>query len=179
LFFLILIIDVVDQPLNVTLPTNLNAPNLPKLNESQQNALLQVLQRPLSLIQGPPGTGKTVTSATLVYHLVQQNLNAQKKDSIKRQVLVTAPSNVAVDQLVEKIHMAGLNVVRLTSKTRESVSTHVEYLCLHKMVGCCKKEKCLLVIYFLIFIFFCLRFLRGCQGDEKKSNSCQLPTIKG
>jgi regulator of nonsense transcripts 1 len=48
--------------------------------------------------------------------------------------LVTAPSNVAVDQLVEKIHLAGLNVVRLTSKTRETVSTHVEYLCLHKMV---------------------------------------------
>ena len=47
---------------------------------------------------------------------------------------MTAPSNVAVDQLVEKIHMAGLNVVRLTSKTRESVATHVEYLCLHKMV---------------------------------------------
>ena len=102
--------DVVDQPLNVKLPINFNAPNLPKLNESQTNALKAVLTRPLALIQGPPGTGKTVTSATLVYHLVQQNLSAQRADSIKRQVLVTAPSNVAVDQLVEKIHLAGLNV---------------------------------------------------------------------
>ncbi len=126
--------DVVDQPLPVELPEDLNAPNLPQLNESQTNALRQVLTRPLALIQGPPGTGKTVTSATLVYHLVQQNLLAQRRDNVKRQVLVTAPSNVAVDQLVEKIHMAGLNVVRLTSKTREAVSTHVEYLCLHKMV---------------------------------------------
>ena len=126
--------DVVDQPLPVELPPDLNAPNLPQLNESQTNALRQVLTRPLALIQGPPGTGKTVTSATLVYHLVQQNLKAQRRDNVKRQVLVTAPSNVAVDQLVEKIHMAGLNVVRLTSKTREAVSTHVEYLCLHKMV---------------------------------------------
>jgi regulator of nonsense transcripts 1 len=126
--------DVVDQPLPVRLPENFNAPNLPALNESQTNALRQVLTRPLALIQGPPGTGKTVTSATLVYHLVQQNLAAQRQDNIKRQVLVTAPSNVAVDQLVEKIHMAGLNVVRLTSKTREAAVTHVEYLCLHKMV---------------------------------------------
>ena len=112
----------------------MRATSLPQLNESQTNALRQVLTRPLALIQGPPGTGKTVTSATLVYHLVQQNLAAQSQDNVKRQVLVTAPSNVAVDQLVEKIHMAGLNVVRLTSKTRESETTHVEYLCLHKMV---------------------------------------------
>jgi Cdc6-like AAA superfamily ATPase len=40
--------------------------------------------------QGPPGTGKTVTSASLVYHLAKQNLG---------QILVCAPSNVAVDQV--------------------------------------------------------------------------------
>ena len=74
----------------------LRATSLPQLNESQTNALRQVLTRPLALIQGPPGTGKTVTSATLVYHLVQQNLAAQSQDNVKRQVLVTAPSNVAV-----------------------------------------------------------------------------------
>ena len=46
------------------------------------------------LLYGPPGTGKTVTSATLVYHLAKQKIG---------QVLVTAPSNIAVDQLTEKI----------------------------------------------------------------------------
>ncbi len=60
-----------------------------------------MLQRPLSLIQGPPGTGKTVTSATLVFHLVKQGLG---------QVLVCAPSNIAVDQLAEKIHLTGVKV---------------------------------------------------------------------
>lgn len=40
--------------------------------------------------QGPPGTGKTVTSASIVYHLAKQNMG---------QVLVCAPSNVAVDQV--------------------------------------------------------------------------------
>lgn len=100
------------------------APGLPPLNESQAQAVTAVLQRPMSLIQGPPGTGKTVTSATLVYHLTKQNMG---------QVLVTAPSNVAVDQLTEKIAATGLRVVRLASKTREATSSSVDHLCLHIM----------------------------------------------
>ncbi|KAL7539315.1 hypothetical protein ACHAXR_009176 [Thalassiosira sp. AJA248-18] len=100
------------------------APGLPPLNESQVQAVAAVLQRPLSLIQGPPGTGKTVTSATLVYHLTRQNMG---------QVLVTAPSNVAVDQLTEKIAATGLRVVRLASKTREATVSSVDHLCLHVM----------------------------------------------
>ena len=70
------------------------------------------------------GTGKTVTSATLVYHLTRQNMG---------QVLVTAPSNVAVDQLTEKIAATGLRVVRLASKTREATASSVDHLCLHVM----------------------------------------------
>jgi regulator of nonsense transcripts 1 len=46
-----------------------------------------------------------------VYHLAKQNVG---------QVLVCAPSNVAVDQLTEKIHMTGLRVVRISAKSRES-----------------------------------------------------------
>lgn len=76
------------------------------------------------MYQGPPGTGKTVTSANLVYQLTRQNLG---------QVLVTAPSNVAVDQLTEKIAATGLRVVRLASKTREQSSSSVDHLCLHIM----------------------------------------------
>jgi regulator of nonsense transcripts 1 len=100
-------------------------PGLPPLNESQIEAVAAVLQRPLSLIQGPPGTGKTVTSATLVCHLTKQDMG---------QVLVTAPSNVAVDQLTEKIAATGLRVVRLASKTREATNSSVDHLCLHVMV---------------------------------------------
>jgi regulator of nonsense transcripts 1 len=106
-------------------PSEFSVPGLPPLNESQMEAVRAVLQRPLSLIQGPAGTGKTVTSATLVYHLTHQNMG--------QQVLVTAPSNVAVDQLTEKIASAGLRVVRLASKTREAASSSVDHLCLHVM----------------------------------------------
>lgn len=42
-----------------------------------------------------------MTSATIVYHLVRQNNGP---------VLVCAPSNIAVDQLTEKIHRTGLKV---------------------------------------------------------------------
>mmetsp|Transcript_5429 Transcript_5429/g.7904 ORF Transcript_5429/g.7904 Transcript_5429/m.7904 type:complete len:1069 (+) Transcript_5429:55-3261(+) len=100
-------------------------PGLPPLNESQMEAVAAVLQRPMALIQGPPGTGKTVTSATLVYHLTKQQGMGQ--------VLVTAPSNVAVDQLTEKIAATGLRVVRLASKTREATNSSVDHLCLHVM----------------------------------------------
>lgn len=50
------------------------------------------------------------------------------------QVLVCAPSNVAVDQLTEKIHATGLKVVRLCAKSREAVSSPVEFLTLHYQV---------------------------------------------
>lgn len=50
------------------------------------------------------------------------------------QVLVCAPSNVAVDQLAEKISATGLKVVRLCAKSREAVASPVEHLTLHYQV---------------------------------------------
>lgn len=116
------------QTIRHTLPTNIQAPNLPELNHSQMAAVKAVLTKSLSIIQGPPGTGKTLTSATIVYHL------SQYTDS---KVLVCAPSNVAVDQLTEKIHTTGLKVVRLSAKSRESARelvTDVDFLTLHNLV---------------------------------------------
>ncbi|CAM9226301.1 unnamed protein product [Chrysoparadoxa australica] len=117
--------EVEPQLLNVQLPVNFSAPGLPDLNHSQFSAVKSVLQRPLSLIQGPPGTGKTVTSATLIYHLCKTGMG---------QVLVCAPSNVAVDHLTEKIHQTGLRVVRLAAKSREAIASSVDHLTLHTMV---------------------------------------------
>ncbi|XP_019097513.1 PREDICTED: regulator of nonsense transcripts 1 homolog [Camelina sativa] len=108
-----------------TLPRRFGVPGLPELNASQVNAAKSVLQKPISLIQGPPGTGKTVTSAAIVYHMEKQG---------QGQVLVCAPSNVAVDQLAGKISATGLKVVRLCAKSREAVSSPVEHLTLHYQV---------------------------------------------
>lgn len=100
------------------------APGLPDLNHSQVAAIRSVFDSKLSLIQGPPGTGKTVTSATLIFHLVRR-----KK---AKKVLVCAPSNVAVDHLAQKLHMAGLRVLRVVSRFRETFGSEVAFLSLHE-----------------------------------------------
>jgi len=117
--------EVEQPPMRVNLPRRFGAPGLPELNHSQVFAVKSVLQKALSIVQGPPGTGKTVTSASIVYHLAKQN---------QGQTLVCAPSNVAVDQLTEKIHQTGLRVVRFCAKSRETVDSRVEYLTLHYQV---------------------------------------------
>ncbi|XP_077244900.1 regulator of nonsense transcripts 1 homolog [Tasmannia lanceolata] len=117
--------EVEVQVVRNSLPRRFGAPGLPELNASQVFAVKSVLQKPISLIQGPPGTGKTVTSAAIVYHMAKQG---------QGQVLVCAPSNVAVDQLAEKISSTGLKVVRLCAKSREAVSSPVEHLTLHYQV---------------------------------------------
>ncbi|KAI1495028.1 P-loop containing nucleoside triphosphate hydrolase protein [Biscogniauxia mediterranea] len=117
--------EVAVAPMKTNLPKKFSVPGLPELNSSQISAIKNVLITPLSLIQGPPGTGKTVTSATIIYHLAKMN---------NGQVLVCAPSNVAVDQLCERINLTGLKVVRLTAKSREDVESSVSFLALHEQV---------------------------------------------
>lgn len=117
--------EIEDVVMRCSLPKLFSAPNLPELNISQLFAVRHALRRPLSLIQGPPGTGKTVTSATIVYHLVKAG---------NTPVLVCAPSNIAVDQLTEKIHRTGLKVVRLCAKSREAISSPVSFLALHNQI---------------------------------------------
>jgi len=79
------------------------------LNEPQQHALRVVESNPcVSLIHGPPGTGKTTT---LVEAIIRTLLN-------ENQVLVCAPSNAAIDLLVEKLSERRVNVVRIGHPAR-------------------------------------------------------------
>ena len=117
--------DLEPQSIKCVLPKRFSAPGLPELNHSQVQAVKKVLQSPLCLIQGPPGTGKTVTSASIVYHLIKQN---------QGKMLVCAPSNIAVDQLCEKIHKTGVKVLRVAAKTRENMGSSVDFLSLHSQV---------------------------------------------
>lgn len=120
--------EVEDKKTNLKISTDLTIKGLPELNFSQNQAIKKALQTPLFLIQGPPGTGKTVTSSAIVYHLAKSNQKSNNK------VLVCAPSNIAADQLAEKISKTGLNVIRVCSKSREAISTNVENLSLHFLI---------------------------------------------
>ncbi len=84
------------------------------LNESQNLALNKIMNTPdVAFIHGPPGTGKTTT-------LVQAILATVK---IESQVLVSTPSNAAIDLLVEKLSDQGSNVVRIGHPARVTEQT--------------------------------------------------------
>ncbi|KRZ53978.1 Regulator of nonsense transcripts 1 [Trichinella nativa] len=117
--------DYEAPPLHISYPEHYSAPGLPELNQSQVMAVREVLTRSISLIQGPPGTGKTVTSASIVYHLAKARGTP---------ILVCSPSNVAIDQLAEKISRTGLRVIRTCAKSREGIDSPVGFLTLHKQV---------------------------------------------
>jgi regulator of nonsense transcripts 1 len=125
LYYKILGHNLEEKKFNYNIPKDLSVKGLPEMNYFQTLGIKKALLSPLFLIQGPPGTGKTVTSAAIVYHLA--NLKVGK-------VLVCAPSNIAADQLSEKISKTGLKVVRLCAKSRESISTRVEHLSLHNQI---------------------------------------------
>lgn len=90
---------------------------IPSLNDSQNAAVNQVLAaQDAAVIHGPPGTGKTTTLVQVV------RLLAERENT----VLVTAPSNTAVDVLTERLAEAGLQVVRIgnISRVDESILSH-------------------------------------------------------
>jgi ATP-dependent RNA/DNA helicase IGHMBP2 len=86
--------------------------NLPQLNSSQNQAVRNVLSaQEVAIIHGPPGTGKTTT-------LVQAIKLTLKNEEKKPKLLVTAPSNTAVDLLSEKLAQQGIKVVRIGNPAR-------------------------------------------------------------
>lgn len=79
------------------------------LNDSQMEAVRHILSaEDVAIVHGPPGTGKTTTLVQAIISVLQQ----------ESQVLVCAPSNAAVDLLVEKLSEQHINVIRIGHPAR-------------------------------------------------------------
>jgi superfamily I DNA and/or RNA helicase len=79
------------------------------LNESQLEAVRFALSaQDVAILHGPPGTGKTTTVVELIRQVTRNG----------GRVLAVAPSNIAVDNLFERLLAAGERVVRLGHPAR-------------------------------------------------------------
>jgi len=79
------------------------------LNEWQREAVGRAFAaQDASIVHGPPGTGKTTVLAEIIQQAVRRG----------QRVLASAPSNIAVDNLLEKLWPAGLKTVRLGHPAR-------------------------------------------------------------
>lgn len=94
------------------------------LNQSQNEAIALVLSSsPISIIHGPPGTGKTTTLIKAVAALLKKE---------KKQILIVAPSNTAVDVLTERLDAVGVLVTRIGNPVK--ISEHLQELSLDAQV---------------------------------------------
>lgn len=79
------------------------------LNASQQEAVAFALSaKDLAIVHGPPGTGKT----TAIVELIRQAVRRGER------VLACAPSNLAVDNLLERLLAGGEKAIRLGHPAR-------------------------------------------------------------
>ena len=79
------------------------------LNASQQQAVAAVMQNEqITIVHGPPGTGKTTT---LVEAIVQLTAAGEK-------VLVSAPSNTAVDNIAKGLIRQNVRLLRVGNTTK-------------------------------------------------------------
>ncbi|RKF64463.1 putative ATP-dependent helicase C29A10.10c [Golovinomyces cichoracearum] len=128
-----------------------------QLNVGQAKAILSAYENDgFTLVQGPPGSGKTKTIIAMVGALLTQTLQqqqaaevknlvknnpAQKNAPVKKKLLICAPSNAAVDELVIRL-MDGvktwngssqkINVIRIGRS--DAVNASVKSVMLEELV---------------------------------------------
>ena len=88
-----------------------------ELNKSQKKAVDAILQNEdFIIVHGPPGTGKTTTLIEAIAQLIKAG----------EKVLVSAPSNAAVDNIAKGLIRKKIKVLRVgnTSKVNEEIFSH-------------------------------------------------------
>ncbi len=105
--------ELVDKNVEARASVNLSFSNK-NLNASQQQAIAAITQNEqVTIVHGPPGTGKTTTLIEAVLQLVKAG----------EKVLVSAPSNTAVDNIARGLIAQNLQVLRVgnSSKVDETI----------------------------------------------------------
>ncbi|GMG22023.1 unnamed protein product [Ambrosiozyma monospora] len=98
-----------------------------RLNYSQKLAVDSVLNQQFTLLKGPPGSGKTTTIHEMVLQLIARG---------EFPILVVATSNLAIDNVAEKL-MNGhkTNVVRVPALLKAYPPSHkLGSICLHNII---------------------------------------------
>lgn len=88
-----------------------------QLNNSQQEAVKAIVENEqLTIVHGPPGTGKTTTIIEAVVQLVKKG----------EKLLVSAPSNTAVDNVARGLLRMGIRILRVgnASKVDQAIFAH-------------------------------------------------------
>ena len=88
-----------------------------QLNASQQTAVTAIVQNEqITIVHGPPGTGKTTTLIEAIRQLIQAG----------EKILVSAPSNTAVDNIAKGLIAQGVHVLRVGnySKVDSAIFLH-------------------------------------------------------
>jgi ATP-dependent RNA/DNA helicase IGHMBP2 len=91
--------------------------NNKNLNTSQQQAVAAITQnQQIIIVHGPPGTGKTTTLIEAIVQLIKAG----------EKILVSAPSNTAVDNIAKGLIAQHVKVLRIgnTSKVDEEIFGH-------------------------------------------------------
>lgn len=81
------------------------------LNKSQQQAVAAITQNEtITIVHGPPGTGKTTTLTEAILQLIDRG----------EKVLVSAPSNTAVDHISSSLIEKGVRLLRVGNSSKVS-----------------------------------------------------------
>jgi ATP-dependent RNA/DNA helicase IGHMBP2 len=139
------------------------------LNESQQQAVKLMLSiAPIKIIHGPPGTGKTTT-------LIEGILQLSK---LNRRVLVSAPSNTAVDHISQGLVTKGIKILRIgnSSKVNEGIYPFTPEG--HLAEGKLKKEVKELKIRAEEFRKMALKYKRSFGKSEREQRKLLFEEVK-
>lgn len=105
------------------------------VNQSQAEAIIGATNcEGISLVQGPPGTGKSKTIVSMMkYYFQESKINFEEMPTNKKRVLLCAPSNAAIDELLIRLSIdTELKLVRIGRK--EIVNSKVQHLVLNELI---------------------------------------------